>query len=135
MTSQEWLEIATDNAPQLRKLLEEYHPISQGMITRADLPYMPITAPAAEQVCREIREQIKSTHPTLNPVEAFNAALAEGNVPVIITLLNQAWFGVPESTDCWKIPGFSAAVGLMDDTPDDLIEDDLPSHPTSPDKE
>lgn len=30
-----------------------------------------------------------------------------------------AWFGVPESTSCWSIPGFGQAVDLLDDPPED----------------
>jgi len=34
-------------------------------------------------------------------------------------LLNDAWFGVPESTDCWQIYGFKEAVDLLDDPPEE----------------
>ena len=35
-----------------------------------------------------------------------------------MSLLNSAWFGVPESTQCWKLEGFKEAIDLLEDPPD-----------------
>lgn len=61
-----------------------------------------------------------------DPVTRFNAALSAGDVGAIMTVLNEAWFGVPESTSCWRIQGFAEAVGLLEAPLDDDRE---PPHP------
>ena len=53
------------------------------------------------------------------PVERFDAALKSGDIDALNQLLSDAWFGVPESTSCWSITGFSECVDLMDDPPED----------------
>ena len=54
-----------------------------------------------------------------DPCREFDIALAAGDIQKVTNLLNDAWFGVPESTRCWQIEGFTEAVGLLEDPPDD----------------
>ena len=114
MTKSRWLEMVHNNANVLRQLISDYRPSSR---RRAQRP-MVITAPAAEVACQNIREDIVQKE-TVNPVNRWDKALAEGDVAKIISLLESAWFGVPESTECWSIPGFNEAVNLLDDPPDE----------------
>jgi hypothetical protein len=101
------------NEQALRSLVSNYHPSSRNRSGKR----MPITAPGAEAACETIREQIKQEEP-INPVESFNKALNNNDPHTIYRLLDSAWFGVPESTQCWEIEGFSVAVDLLDDPPE-----------------
>lgn len=117
MTAQDhkqyWLEKVRDNSDDLRDLIRYYHPSAGRCVTR---PSMPITAPNAEAACAVVRNQIATEQPS-DPVLRFNAAVERGDVGEIMSLLEGAWFGVPESTACWNVRGFSVAVDLLDDPP------------------
>ena len=113
MTRSRWLQRVADNAEALRSLIANYHP-SAGK--RA--PKMPITAHNAEVACENVRQKIATEQPT-DPVKRWDVAVANGDISTLDSLLNDAWFGVPESTQCWEIPGFSVAVDLMDDPPEE----------------
>lgn len=114
MTEQEWLDEARSNAPQLRDLLREFHPANRQPGRR---PTDFITAPGAEAACTQVRKSIRENHEG-DPVNQFDEALADNDLHTVWKLLNQAWFGVPESTTCWQIPGFREAVGLLEDLPE-----------------
>lgn len=82
----------------------------------------PITAAGAEFACAQIRKKLTQEQAgELDPVVRFDAALTAGDFAVLNKLLSDAWFGVPESTSCWQIRGFAAAVDLMDDPPEDVV--------------
>lgn len=130
--ARQWLEKVRINADDLRSLIADWHPSARhpaairqrsellsdgGAVAVNDCPDMPITAPNAERACQEVRQLIRKEHPN-DPITAFDHALAAGDVGVIMNLLNEAWFGVPESRSCWSIRGFSAAVDLLEDPPD-----------------
>lgn len=141
MTQQEWLEAA--RLPVLRELIANWHPsarqpraiqqesvlLANGEAVAVPVPEanMTITAPNAEAACQQIRQEIRRQEPT-DPVARWDAALAAGNIGELSCLLDGAWFGVPESTQCWQIPGFSEAVALLDDPPEE--EDSEPPHQT-----
>lgn len=117
MNTAQFLARATEHAGKLRSLLGNYHPTSE-----AYARWRPgnITAPGAEAACVTVRdliarEEIGEPH----PIERFDAALASGDAQEIWSLLNSAWFGVPESTECWQVPGFREAVALLEDPPEE----------------
>ena len=112
MIKEEWFKEADDNRDKLISLVSQYHPSSQ----RAGKS-LRITAFRAEQACAEIRKNIKTIR-TEDPVERFKLALDLKDTNTSLLILNETWFGVPESTDCWSIPGFSEAVDLMTDPPE-----------------
>lgn len=118
MTKVEWLGLAKKNSGLLTAFIASWHPILQSEKTKWG--GMHITAPNAERACIEIRKQIVREEKHTNPVREFNIALTESNVEKIYTLLNSAWFGVPESRDCWQIEGFRESVELLEDMPDDF---------------
>lgn len=114
MTQSAWLEKVNAHKDALRTPIQNYHPASRGGTTHR----MKITAPNAEVACSDIRAKIAAEDADKPlPVDRFDAALAKGDVVEIDSLLNAAWFGVPESTECWNIPGFSVACDLLDDMP------------------
>ena len=115
MTTQEWLSAAASDAYELKDLLRHYHPASP---LTADRLQMRITARGAEDACIVVRNDIRQNFEG-DPVAQFDEALAEKNVGKINTLLNDAWFGVPESTECWTVTGFAEAVALIEDLPED----------------
>lgn len=115
MTRSRWLQQVSDHAGELRQLVGDYHPSTK---RERPFPVGPITAPGAEQACVEVREKIRNEESS-DPVVRFDRALALGDIGELNTLLNGAWFGVPESTGCWSIPGFSIACDLMDDLPEE----------------
>jgi hypothetical protein len=112
MIKEEWIEIARKNRKKLENLVANYHPV------RARPNPMRITAPNAERACEIVRRNIRENFEG-DPITQLNEALNIGDVTKINKLLNDAWFGVPESTDCWDIEGFAEAVDLMDDLPYD----------------
>ena len=114
----EWLQKVIDNSETLRQLIRDYHP---SMRRQSSWQPMPITAPAAEAACDIVRAKIAKEQ-TSDPLSRWDKAVADGDVGEIMSLLNGAWFGVPESTSCWSIPGFSIAVDLLDDPPDPPAE-------------
>jgi len=126
MTKQEWIDQAREHADDLRALVSEWHPTKLAAKRKRSHDH-PITAPGAEFACSRIREKLAQEQvEKLDPVERFDAALAAGDWVKVSGLLSDAWFGVPESTTCWQIRGFAAAVDLMDDPPEDeVIEGEL----------
>jgi hypothetical protein len=118
MTKEQWINQARANADDLRSLVSEYHPTR--VSGRKQSHRRLITAPNAEAACRNVRSTIVEEQKAKpDPVERFDAALKIGDWAEVSGLLSDAWFGVPESTSCWRIRGFSAAVDLMDDPPED----------------
>lgn len=112
MTTVEWIDKAKQNQGALISLLRNYHPAMPG-----EKEEMRISAPAAEAACEVVRAEIREKGG--NPIAQFEAALIAGDSATVGSLLDEAWFGVPESRSCWSIPGFREAVDLLDDPPED----------------
>ena len=110
-----WLNKVRENSKVLTKLIQNYHP--QKLAPNPDKKKIDasITAPEAERACEFIRSQIRKDEIWQDPDAIFNSALSNNDVETISGLLSQTWFGVPESTGCWQIPGFSILVDLLDD--------------------
>ena len=124
MTRAEWLAQCLGGADKLKALLREYHPVNRQPGTRRATARDPgdyITAPSAEHACVDVRANIRQNFEG-NPCALFDEALLDGDVSKLMKLLNEAWFGVPESTSCWRIDGFAEAVSLIADLPEDEEE-------------
>jgi hypothetical protein len=80
--------------------------------------WLVITAPNAELACSAIHQEIQEGFPE-NPQARFDAALSRKDIPAVYDVLSEVWFGVPESTSCWSIPGFSLLVSLLEDPPEE----------------
>lgn len=131
MTVSRWMEQVHQHKDKLRDLVASWHPSARFPRALQDesvlltdgsavaVPFaMEITAPNAERACQEIRQQIRKEEQD-DPVERFDKAVTSADVGEIMSLLNSAWFGVPESTSCWQIRGFAEAVDLLDDPPEE----------------
>lgn len=119
---QQWLDKVKAHQVVLAALIADYHPAARARVRDRQMANrvvddMPITAPMAERACSRVRESIAAEYKT-DPVVDFDNAIKSEDTGKIIVILNQAWFGVPESTSCWKIPGFGVAVELIDGLPD-----------------
>lgn len=118
MTEREWMEQAAQNRDVLRELIAVYHPSSHAR--NPQFWKVQITAPNAEHALNApggIRDQIRAEVPE-DPAQLFDTALSAGDFDTTYSLLNGAWFGVPESTSCWMIRGFKEAVELLEDPPE-----------------
>ena len=111
-TSEEWVAYAREHEERLMLFLRDYHPATQKR------RYVgPITALGAEQACEIVRKSIAKEEAGSDPVKIFKKALEGKDIGTVASLLNGAWFGVPESTECWRVPGFSEAVTLIEESP------------------
>lgn len=116
MTKDVWLSQALKHKDKLIDLISIYHPAvyRDGECSKT----VTITARDAEAACGLIRDKIRDETKEA-PIGAFKDALELEDIDKIYSLLSAAWFGVPESTSCWKINGFKEAVDLMDDQPEE----------------
>lgn len=108
-----WLAEVDKNKDVLRQFISQFHPGMPTFMRKT----AHITAPNAEAACQNVRSQIKR-NTISNPLEDFDEAIKNKDWHKINSLLNSAWFGVPETTSCWLYTGFTEAVRLMEDTPD-----------------
>lgn len=115
MDKEKWLSLVQHNRDKLLSLIESYHPASNPR--RVGLP---ITAPNAELACENVRQSIANRERNRpSPTVRFSTAIDKGDVGEVMSLLNGAWFGVPESTSCWRLEGFKEAVDLLEDPPEE----------------
>lgn len=115
MTKQEWLDKVKKNSDILCDFVGAYHPINTRPRSSNEGISADITAPEAERACEMVRNQIRKESVFVRPEVQFNVALQNEDTDTLSSLISQTWFGVPESTNCWSIPGFSIAVDLLDD--------------------
>lgn len=116
MTKTEWLSNIEAKKDLLREFIGAYHPASR----RYNPASMPITARGPEAACAQVRDSIKKEGK--NALLEWDKALINKDESALYSLLQGAWFGVPESTSCWGIPGFSEAVDLLDNPPEEAEE-------------
>jgi hypothetical protein len=102
--AQEWWDQVELYREQLLNLVEEFHPYYRNSHN------FTITAPAAEQVCEQARKDICQEQKE-NPSALFEQYRI-GKNPLMISLLNQTWFGLPESSSVRCLPGFGVLCDL-----------------------
>lgn len=104
MTKQEWLQKARDNQDKLVNLIATYHPTNNG------------PAPVVEANSAAVRKQIKNDleYCLESAVTKFNNAIKNNDTNMIYNILQETWFGVPESVECWQIKGFHESVILLE---------------------
>ncbi len=96
----------------LGSIISRHHPTANKLFGSG----LTITAPNAELVCAAVRKDIRKGIDAAIPIlNRFDSALKRNDADEIYNLLQETWFGVPESTDCWRIEGFSELVDLLDD--------------------
>ena len=104
-TAEQWWWYFDTSKAVLRALVRNFHPWKP--IARE----MPITATGAEMACDHIRREIANDF-TGNPLDIFDKADTERDGAALVTLLNETWFGLPESMDCHSLPGFGILCDL-----------------------
>jgi hypothetical protein len=110
VTIQEWLEEMDASFIDIRHIIEEYHPT-----LTEDKRNMKITAHGAEAACASIRREIRNNAKTnQNVLDEFQDARINNDISTMIRIMNEAWFGIPESTSCWNIKGFDRLCDLME---------------------
>lgn len=122
MKINDWLEKVKQNKDSLYDIISCYHPANLSAYNETDPLSDNITAPNAERACEVVRNLIRKENVFENPGAVFNVALQNGDYETINKLLSSTWFGVPESTSCWGINGFSVMVDLLDDPPENEEE-------------
>lgn len=110
-TKEQYWKLVDDYWDDLSNIILQFHP---GYKNKHE---MPITAFNAEAACKAIREEIavKSLCQDLSPLEQAQKYKDERS-DKIVTLFNQAWFGIPESTCCWNIPSFGLLCDLCSES-------------------
>jgi len=116
MNESEWLESCKSNRSSILSCIGQYHPASHRFQPAS---VDTATAELAQKACNHISEEIRSEAGVEPPSVAFAAALESGDIGTLSQLMNQTWFGVPENTNCWSIPGFSEMVELIEDLPEE----------------
>lgn len=105
----EWFDFVEANKDRFTNLIAGYHPAYNGWAqVGADFP---ITAPNAEEACRIVRAEIAAKSKTQqDPITLFWAGLTMRDMDgacVITSVLNQTWFGIPESRELvYRLDGF-----------------------------
>lgn len=117
MTKKEWFTEADGSKDKVKSLIDKYHPVNR-LPGGTDLP---ITAHNAENACVQARVAVRKNFEGVPSVEYQNA-LDAMDYKKASNILNDTWFGVPESTLCWNLIGFREMVALLDDPPEDDTE-------------
>lgn len=120
MTESEWLNYAKENKDKLRNFIENYHPRARLLNAKiGNTVPLPITASGPEYARNQVIGSILLQEQNdLHPILQFDLAFMQDDIEGLNKILNSAWFGVPESTLCWNIEGFTEAVRLMEDVPE-----------------
>ena len=109
-TPADWWAAFDANRDDLRRLVGNFHPVHAN---EDWVDEFPISAGAAEEMCKQVRKEI--TSPLLPQLE-FDEAALNRNPDVIVKLLNQTWFGVPESYESRSLPGFFVLCDLCSES-------------------
>lgn len=117
-TAEEWWHNVTVAKEELLNMLCSFHP----GVNRCGKWTMPITASRAETVSEQIRAEIAIKSP--NPRERFEQAFKDKNPIVMLALLNETWFGIPESLSCWDLPAFGVLCDLCSECDCVMPEED-----------
>lgn len=110
-TAAEWWALFDHHKDDLRRIVLGYHPGVRLPRRRA----AEISAPGAEAACEAVRKEI-AAGTKKDPVTRFDRAAEERDGPALAGLLNEAWFGLPESTSSRGVPGFGALCDLCSES-------------------
>ncbi|MCK9458183.1 MAG: hypothetical protein M0R80_00710 [Proteobacteria bacterium] len=103
-TAEQWWTLVEQYHDELRELVSTFHPCNH---TYTDFA---ITAEVAEAICEQARAAIRAKDAD-DPIERFEQYRTEKN-PKLASLLNETWFGMPESTEVRSYPGFGVLCNL-----------------------
>lgn len=112
-TKEEWWSNVDTCWDELKSMIVNYHPA----ITKVE--WSNITAPNAEAARQEVVRTMPVPEDDWDPLkeaeECKERRLDDDGIKLSM-ILNQVWFGIPESTDCWNIPGFGQLCDLCSET-------------------
>lgn len=133
MEKQDWVDTLNKSKNELRALVERFHPAATTKVEVAgeqvELPAsvlagnFPITASGAEAACESVRREIRAKYAG-SPLDRFDAAVEKMDTRELSSLLNDAWFGMPESASVREVPGFHALCDLCEGVDDEEGEED-----------
>lgn len=106
VTPKQWWDKVELAKPKLVRLIERFYPSKDKKPEWVG----EITAAAAEAACQLIRDQIDRAE----PVKDFESAIVARDSAVVLTILSDTWFGMPESVACRSEPGFWDLCDLME---------------------
>lgn len=104
-TAEEWWALVEANKQVLLGLVMNFHPVYR----RSNSQY-PITAALAERVCEAVRKQLVEGKQE-DPQRRFERYLVSHDSDLVV-LLNEVWFGMPESDAVHFEPGFAMLCDL-----------------------
>lgn len=119
MTETEWMDQAVRDKEKLRALVASFHPAVLNRV-RTDFP---ITAPMTQIACDIVSEQIRADQ-KVDPLVEFDEGIRDRDMMKVYRVLDATWFGVPESTSCWRLEGYPETVALLEDPPAEPGEED-----------
>ena len=108
-TIEEWWNMVEDYREALLEIIKCFHPYYNNKHSYQ------ITAPTAEIACEYIRDEIRNKVCEGEPTELFDKYCKEKN-PKMSSLLNDAWFGMPESLEVRSYPGFGVLCDLCSES-------------------
>lgn len=106
-TKEDWWMVLEKNWENIFDMIMSYHPLSRNY--RIDT--MEITASSAEVACETVRRQISASHHPMSVEQRIKEYKKDKN-PEMASLLNETWFGIPESTEARFLPSFGALCDL-----------------------
>jgi hypothetical protein len=110
-TKGEWWSLVEREQWSLQDLVAKFHPDY-----RTPHPEHPVTASRAEMVCEVVRKTIRERPDPaverIDPVEKFRGCLETLDGEEMYRLLNETWFGMPESESVRSEPGFGVLCDL-----------------------
>ena len=104
-TAGEWWAWVLEHQGVLKDLIATYHPYYRYVHTN-----LPITAERAEQIREGIAEEI-ACQTTSDPQRRFELYLKTQHSDML-SLLNETWWGLPESENVRSEPGFGVLCDL-----------------------
>ncbi len=107
MNTTQWWDLFNKNKNDMVNLILAYHPAAY------QEHHMKISAPAAEYMCELIRNNIRKEKAEPIAIQV-DKAIAFQDIDKLISLMNQAWFGMPESYEVRREPGFHVFCDLCE---------------------
>lgn len=96
--SGEWWEVVKRYKDDLIDLVQTFHPIC-----RPD---------SSNVMCHIIRQELADEGIHTNPVDGLKNAIESQDHNAILAILNQTWFGIPETSSAHQSDGFKALCEL-----------------------
>jgi len=111
-TKEEWWECVDELQDELIGCVRRFHPnVHNSYHPNRELV---ITAADAEAACEKIREEIRQNS-VGDPVLLAKMYIADRDSR-LVSILNETWFGAPESSSVMSVPGFAVLCDLCSES-------------------